>query len=86
VQTTVDIDGALLRQAEQQAKRQGKSLGALLEDALRAAIQSSVPDLSNGPGNEMAEGLEIGDPFFTALDEIRALGRAPAQHRNVDFR
>lgn len=84
VQTTVEIDDAILRQAEQQARQQGKSLAALMEDALRRVIQSPRSGPQGTP-SETADGLEDNDPFFTALDEIRSQGRFPAPHRAVDL-
>ena len=82
VRTTVDIDENLLREAEQKARQQGKSLGVLLEEVLQVAIQSPPPLPSDEPMNE---GLEPKDPFFIALEEIRAKGCFPAPRRNVEF-
>ena len=85
MQTTVDIDENLLRKAEQKARQQGKSLRVLLEEVLRVAIQSPPPLPSDEPMNDLTEGLESNDPFFTALEEIRAKGCFPAPRRNVEF-
>ncbi|MEI6782306.1 MAG: hypothetical protein WCQ21_15460 [Verrucomicrobiota bacterium] len=54
MQTVLDVDEGLLNLAERQARRDGKSLGSL---------------------------VEADDAFSTALEEIRALGRVPALHR-----
>ncbi len=43
VQTTVDIDKGLLRRLEQQARREGKSLDAYLNQTLREVVQDSEP-------------------------------------------
>jgi hypothetical protein len=85
VQTTFDIDEALLRQLEQQARQQGKSVGALLELALRGFVCSSAVEPPAAPQNDVSEGLADDDPFFSALEEIRAFGRLPAAHRQVNL-
>jgi hypothetical protein len=70
----LDIDERLLRQLEQQAQRQGISLGAFLEQALRPVVQSNHnPDQSTLPPDPN-EGLSDNDLFFTALEELRAAG------------
>ena len=87
VKTTVDIDEALLREAEARARQQGKPLAMFLEEALRSVIQASP--LTNGQSaspSEVADALEGNDPFFTALDDIRALGRAWVAKPTVDVR
>lgn len=85
VQTTLDIDEALLRQLEHQARQQGKSLGALLEQALRAFVRNPAPQAATAPQNDVSDGLPDDDPFFRALEEVRALGRLPAPHRQVEL-
>jgi hypothetical protein len=83
VKTTVDIDDAVLQAAEDQARKQGKPLGILIEEALRTTVRVAA-NLAPAPAESPAdEGLEDNDPFFTALEEIRALGRLPAPHREV---
>jgi hypothetical protein len=85
VKTTVDIDDAVLQAAEDQARKQGKPLGTLIEEALRIAVKAAA-NFAPGPAESPAEeGLEDDDPFFRALEEIRALGRLPAPHREVRF-
>ena len=44
------------------------------------AANTCAPALAEASADE---GLEDDDPFFTALEEIRALGRLPAPHREV---
>jgi hypothetical protein len=83
VKTIVDIDDALLRAAEDQARRQGKPLGILIEEALRITVKApadTAPPLAESAADE---GLEGNDPFFAALEEIRSLGRLAAPHREV---
>lgn len=83
MKTTVDIDDAVLQAAEDQARKQGKPLGILIEEALRTTVRVAA-NLAPAPAESPAdEGLEDNDPFFTALEEIRALGRLPAPHREV---
>ncbi len=87
VKTTVDIDEGLLREVEARARQQGKPLATLLEDALRSAIQaSSVTNGQSASPSEVADALEGQDPFFTALEEIRALGRAWMARPAVELR
>jgi hypothetical protein len=83
MQTVLDVDERLLNLAERQARRDGKSLGALVEDALRAVLHApeSLPNASE----DTADSVEADDAFFTALEEIRALGRLPAAHRQVNL-
>jgi len=85
VRTTLEIDENLLREAEQRARHQGKSLGALLEEALRAAVQSPAAMPSDEPMKDPGEALEASDPFFAALEEIRAKGRVAAPRREVEL-
>jgi hypothetical protein len=50
MQTIVDLDEKLLREAEQVAAREGRTLSALLEDALRARLpRDERPEGSPGP-------------------------------------
>jgi hypothetical protein len=79
----VDVDEKLLSLAEQQARRDGMSLGALLEDALRAALNIPPPP-AKACAHE-AEAVDGDDAFFASLEEIRAFGRAPATHRQVEL-
>ena len=77
----MNIDQQLLLEAELQARREGKSLGALVEDALRIVITSVPVQSVKASPDDVADGLSEDDPFFTALEEIRATGRRPAPHR-----
>jgi len=87
VKTTVDIDEALLREAEARARQQGRPLAMLFEEALRSAIQASpVTNGQSASPSEVADALEGNDPFFTALDDIRALGRAWVAKPAVNLR
>jgi Arc/MetJ family transcription regulator len=83
MKTTVDIDEGVLRAAEAQARRQGKPLGALVEEALRVTVKSAASDAPVAAPSEADQGLEDNDRFFAALDEIRAAGRQAAAHRTV---
>jgi hypothetical protein len=85
VQTTVDIDERLLRQLEQQARREGKSLDAYLNQTLSTVVRASETPGPPAMSNDSIDGLPDDDPFFSALEEIRANGRFPALHREVDF-
>lgn len=85
MKTTVDIDDAVLQAAEAQARKQGKPLGTLIEEALRFTVRAAA-NFAPAPARPSADGgLEDDDPFFRALEEIRALGRLPAPHREVRF-
>jgi len=87
VKTTVDIDEGLLREAEARARQQGKPLAMFLEEALRSAIHlPRVTTAPSAPPTELAEPLDAHDPFFTALDEIRALGRTWMAKPTADLR
>ena len=81
MQTVLDVDDKLLSLAEQRARRDGKSLGALVEDALRVVLRSAQP--IPAPGERTVEFVEADDAFFSALEEIRALGRSPASLRQI---
>ena len=61
-----------LHAAEDQARQQGKSLGTLIEEALRMTVKAAA-SFTPAPADSSAnEGLEDNDPFFTALEEIRS--------------
>jgi hypothetical protein len=83
VQTVVDIDEKVLSLAEQKARRDGMSLGALVEEALRAVLH--LPPPLEKTCAEEHKSIDGDDAFFASLDEIRALGRFPAEHRQVDL-
>jgi hypothetical protein len=79
VKTTVEIDDAVLRAAEDQARKQGKPLGVLIEEALRITVKSTVQFAPTPAESSAGEGLEDHDPFFKALEEIRASGCTTGQ-------
>jgi len=83
MQAVLDVDERLLSLAEQQARREGKSMGALVEDALRLLLRTPQP--LPIPSELEGDSVEADEPFFAALDEIRALGRLPAAHRRVNL-
>jgi hypothetical protein len=83
MKTTVDIDEAVLRAAEAQARHQGKPLAALVEEALRMTVNTAAGNRPATPPPEAGQGLEDNDPFFAALDEIRNAGRQTAPHRKA---
>jgi hypothetical protein len=83
MKTTVDIDEGVLRAAEEKARHQGKPLAALIEEALRMAVNTTAADRPPATPPEPSQGLEDNDPFFAALDEIRNAGRQTASHREA---
>jgi hypothetical protein len=83
VQTIVDVDEKLLKLAEQQARRDGMSLGALVEDALRAALQIPPPPTKACAAD--VEAVDGDDVFFESLEEVRAFGRVLPTHRHVEL-
>jgi len=83
VQTIVNVDKQVLTLAEQQARRDGKSLDTLVEDALRVALHLA-PAQANASAEE-TEPVDADEGFFDGLEEIRALGRISAAHRQVDL-
>jgi len=85
MQTTVDIDDALLRKAKEQARKQGKSFDNLREDALRTVVTGSLEQKTHQGINSVSEALESGDPFFAALNEIPAFGRTSSPIRRMDL-
>lgn len=85
MRTTLDIDETVLREAESQARKRGKPLAALIEEVLRATILVTSAQPETLPPSQAADGLEDSDPFFSALEEIRDMGRMPAPHREVQL-
>jgi len=67
MRTTVDIDDSLLRQLKQDAARTGRTLGALIEDAVRAAnerrseTRAEVEPLVTFGGSGLMPGVDITD-------------------------
>ncbi len=56
MRTTINLDDALLRRAKEEALRTGRTLTAVIEDALRSALavqdrpQEKPPELPTAPG------------------------------------
>jgi hypothetical protein len=68
VRTTIRIDDLLYRRAKEHAARSGRTVGEVIEDALRAALQprrgSSTGDLPELPvygGSGTMPGVDIAD-------------------------
>ncbi len=85
MQTVLDIDEALFRQLEQEARQKGKPLRVFLEEALREVVRNTPTQPGTPPLHVPADGLSNDDPFFTALDEIRTLGRLTVPHRDLSL-
>jgi hypothetical protein len=81
MKTTVDIDEGVLREAEAQARYQGKPLGALVEDALRVTLKTAAGYWPVATPPEADPGLEDNDPFaepsVVVLTEAVASARRP---------
>lgn len=68
MRTTVRIDDALYRRAKEYAARSGRSVGEVIEDALRASLQprrgpalEALPDLPVYGGSGTMPGVDIAD-------------------------
>ena len=68
MRTTIRIDDTLLREAKQLAARTGKSLTALIEDALRESLQRQQAAAKREPvhlittgGNGLRPGIDLDD-------------------------
>ena len=85
MRATVDIDEALLCQAEQKARQQGQTLQSLLESALRKIVTEPSSSLLNATTAQEGETLEADDPFFAALEEIRSQGRSSSSRRTTNL-
>ena len=83
MQTLMDVDERLLSMAEQQARSQGKTLGAFVEEALRSVLQPLRSQTHDETKDPIEIGLSDDDPFFCALEEVRELGHLPAKHRQI---
>ena len=82
VRTILDMDEKIVALAKLKATEQGKSLDALVEEGLRAALQISAAPATQS--DVLAgEPLEPNDPFFSALEDIRSLGRQAASRRAI---
>ena len=78
----MDVDERILNLAEK-ARCEGKTLGALVEEALRSVLQPSSTQAVIDTEIPTEAGLNANDSFFHALDEIRAMGNFPATHRQI---
>jgi hypothetical protein len=58
MRTTIQLDGALLRQAKREAARRGISLTALIEKGLRLIL--SQPPVSSATGGTL-QGIDLSD-------------------------
>lgn len=68
MRTTIRIDDTLYRRAKEYAARSGKTVGEVIEDALRASFQSRrgprverLPDLPTFGGSGTMPGVDIAD-------------------------
>jgi len=68
MRTTVRIDDALYRRAKEYAARSGKSLGEVIDDALRASLRprrsqvlEGLPELPVYGGSGTMPGVDIAD-------------------------
>lgn len=68
MRTTIRIDDALYRRAKEYAARSGRSVGEVIEDALRASLQprrrpalEGLPDLPVHGGSGTMPGVDITD-------------------------
>ena len=73
MKTTIELPDHLLRQAKILAVEQGLSLKEVMTEALQAHLGTAAP---TPPANQQSEGLEDDDPFFTALEQVRAWGNS----------
>jgi hypothetical protein len=78
------MDEKIVALAKAKADQQGKSLDALAEEELRLALQVSAPQMTKNANIE-ADLLDASDLFFSALDEIRNLGRMSADRRTPEL-
>jgi len=68
MRTTIRIDDQLLAEAKAQAARSGRTLGAVVEDALRAALArrgrggaDRPPELPISRGGRLQPGIDLDD-------------------------
>jgi hypothetical protein len=77
VRTTVNIDDELLRRAREEAVRTRRSLGDVVDDALRIMLSLSAPEVSSpvdlptygGSGVQPGVDLEDKDGLAALLDD-----------------
>jgi hypothetical protein len=80
VRTTIRIDDDLYREAKATAARSGRSVGDLIEDALRTALRSrkepraELGELPVFGGSGVMPGVDLADP--RALRELMDEGRS----------
>jgi hypothetical protein len=81
MQTVVDVDEKIVTMAKLKAARQGRTFDSIVEEGLRLAldISSSIPQK---PASDR-EQLDEEEAFFSALKEIRELGKASIAGRAV---
>lgn len=68
MRTTIRIDDRLLAELKAQAARSGRTLAAVVDDALRTALARSdlrgtspPPDLPTSPGGRLRPGVDLDD-------------------------
>jgi Bacterial antitoxin of type II TA system, VapB len=68
MRTTIRIDDRLLAEAKAQAARSGRTLAAVVEDALRVALArrdrrgvDQPPELPTSPGGRLQPGVDLDD-------------------------
>ncbi|HSH61031.1 MAG TPA: CopG family transcriptional regulator [Acidimicrobiales bacterium] len=82
MRTTISLDDALLADAKQLAARTGRSLGAVIEEALRQALARRPgdgkprPALPTYAGDGLQPGVDL-DDAATLLDLLEGRSAAP---------
>lgn len=82
MRTTITLDDALLTEAKQVAARTGRSLGAVIEDALRQALARRAdhggprPALPTYAGDGLQPGIDL-DDAAALLDLLHEPGATP---------
>ena len=84
MRTVLEMDEKIVALAKLKASEQGKSLDALVEDGLRLALQMPAR-AAVGETSVETDPLEANDPFFAALNEVRARGRASGKRRAIEL-
>jgi plasmid stability protein len=75
MRTTIRIDDELLRKLKEQSARTGRSVGALIEDAVRAALnrregdRTELRSLPTYGGSGVLPGVDLSSPS-ALLDEM----------------
>lgn len=80
MRTTVKIDDRLLAEAKARAATSGRTLNAVVEDALREALSRREPDrggrrveLPTFPGSQLLPGVDL-DDSAALLDQMEGTG------------